>query len=290
MNEKTVVFIGSGDLALRAGAALAGRGFTVIGARRRSEPLPPPFLTITSDYTQPGGLAALEALRPDYVVTTFKPTSRDAAGYERGYLYASQNLLQGLGDHQPSRIVFVSSTRVYAEREGGWVDESSPLAQDDAAAAMMIAAEQTLHDSDIECTALRCAGIYGDPQGRLLSRIATGQLCPEQPVSYSNRIHREDVSAFIDFAIVSDCEGMELHGAYTLCDHSPVPQHEAECFIADALGVSKEQRRFDATRMVSGHKRCENQRLRNSGFVLAYPDYRAGYSAVIGQRRLLNGA
>ena len=284
MNEKTVVFIGSGDLALRAGTALAGRGLTVIGSRRRSESLPPPFLTITTDYTQRGGLAALEALRPDYVVTTFKPTSRDVAGYERGFLYASQNLLQGLGDHRPSRIVFVSSTRVYAEKEGGWVDENSPLARGDAMAAMMIAAEQTLHDSDIPCTALRCAGIYGDPRGRLLSRIAAGQLCPEQPVSYSNRIHREDVSAFIEFAITSDCEGMELHSAYTLCDDSSVPQHEVECFIADSLGVPQDQRRFDAARMVSGHKRCNNQCLRDSGFSLAYPNYRAGYAAVIAKR------
>ena len=53
-------------------------------------------------------------------------------------------LLVGLGKHKPRAILSVSSTRVYAERDGGWVDETSPFTTDDLSACRIIDAEQAL--------------------------------------------------------------------------------------------------------------------------------------------------
>ena len=284
MKGVTVLFLGCGDLGIRAGRTLAGGGARIIGVRRSVGQLPEGFEAVAADYTRPGALAMLERLAPDYVVTAFKPGGRDEAGYRRGFLDAARNLVDGLAAHRPRRILFVSSTRVFAEREGGWVDETSPLTLDDLPACRIIEAERALSDAGMALTTVRCAGIYGDPHGRLLSRIATGQLCAPEPVSYSNRIHRDDAAGFLVHLIERDVAGDELADSYIASDDCPAPQHEVELWLAGEMGLDPASLRFDAERMVSGHKRCRNTRLRDSGFELAFPDYRQGYGSVLAQR------
>ena len=284
MKGVTVLFLGCGDLGIRAGRSLLDAGARVIGVRRSAGQLPDNFEAVTADYTQPGSLAPLAALAPDYVVTAFKPDGRDEAGYRRGFLGAANNLVEGLGEHRPRRVLFVSSTRVFAEKAGGWVDEDSPLTTDDPPACRIIDAEQTLSAAGVAVTSVRCSGIYGDPHGRLLSRIAGGQLCAPEPVSYSNRIHRDDAASFLAHLIERDEAGDELASSYIASDDCPVPQHEVELWLAGQMGLDPGSLRFDAARMVSGHKRCRNARLHASGFALSFPDYRAGYDSVLAGR------
>ena len=284
MKGETVLFLGCGDLGIRAGHSLLQAGARVIGVRRSAGQLPERFESVIADYTEPGSLAFMEALAPDYVVTAFKPDGRDEAGYRRGFLDAAHNLVQGLGAHRPRRVLFISSTRVFAEQDGGWIDEASPLTTDDQPACRIIDAETALSEAGLELTSVRCSGIYGDPHGRLLSRIASGQLCAREPVSFSNRIHREDASGFLAHLVLRDAAGDALAASYIASDDRPAPQHEVELWLAGELGLDPSSLRFDAARMASGHKRCRNTRLHETGFTLAYPDYRHGYSHVLAQR------
>ena len=71
-------------------------------------------------------------------------------------------------------------------------------------------------------------------------------------------------------------------------DNAPAPQFEVELWLAQALGIAQWRNRADGTR-AGGHKRCRNLALRASGYRLRYPDYRAGYSAVLEQRPLPEG-
>ncbi len=284
MKGVTVLFLGCGDLGIRAGQSLHASGARIIGVRRSPGQLPETFETVIADYTQSGSLSVLASLAPDYVVTAFKPAGRDEAGYRRGFLDAAVNLVEGLGVHRPRRVLFISSTRVFAEKAGGWVDETSPLTTDDLPACRIIDAEQALTGAGLAVTSVRCSGIYGDPHGRLLSRIATGQLCAPEPISYSNRIHRDDAAGFLAHLIERDVAGDALADSYIASDDCPVPQHEVELWLAGEMGLEKDALRFDAARMVSGHKRCRNARLHDSGYRLQYPDYRAGYSRVLAQR------
>ena len=142
----------------RAGSALLQRGWQVAAVRRDVSRLPTGFTPIAADYTVDGGLDCAAALAPDFVVTTFNPFERSVAGYERGFVAGMRNLLAGLGGHRPRHILMASSTRVYAETQGGWVDELSPLTQGDAWARAIIGAEQLLLDSGLNASVVRFAG------------------------------------------------------------------------------------------------------------------------------------
>ena len=183
MKSASVLMVGCGDIGTRAGLLLGQRGWQIDAVRRSVDRLPPGFIGHAADYTVPGSLDFAGELRPDFVVTTFNPFDRSEAGYRRGFVRAMQNLLDGLGSHRPRHVIMSSSTRVFAEREGGWVDENSALTQDDPQAQAIIEAERLLLDSPHLATVVRFGGIYGVPGGRLLSRISRGELCPEQPVS-----------------------------------------------------------------------------------------------------------
>jgi nucleoside-diphosphate-sugar epimerase len=288
MKSNSILFIGCGDLGCRSGERLLASGWQVAGLRREPSRLPAGFVGIAGDYTQQGGLDFIAQLRPEYVVATFNPSDRSVAGYRRGFTLGAANLLAGLGGHRPRAILWVSSTRVYAERDGGWVDEESALASDDPQALAMIAAERLLLDSPHRACVIRFAGIYGYPGGRLLERIRRGELCPSEPPHYSNRIHRDDCAGFMCHLLDQVRAGAGLAPVYNGVDDLPALQFEVETWLAAAMGVRVKNAPDSSLpgpgstdAMSSGHKRCSNRLLHASDYTLRYPDYRSGYSAVL---------
>ncbi len=286
MKSRSVLIVGCGDLGIRCGTQLAAAGAAVTGVRRDVSRLPDAIKGHAADYTVPGSLAFAQALAPDYVIATFNPFDRSVDGYKAGFARAMDNLLAGLGAHRPTCIVMASSTRVYAESDGGWVDEGSALTRSDAFAAHIIAAERALLDSGHHASVVRFGGIYGIPGGRLLSRVRRGELCPAEPVSYTNRIHREDAGGFLAHLVQLAERGAALLPVYNGVDDLPAPRHEVECWLARRMGledlVAGNTAQGDPTRHnQAGHKRVRNGALRESGYVLRYPDYRAGYGALL---------
>jgi nucleoside-diphosphate-sugar epimerase len=282
MKSKSVLIVGCGDIGARVGSLLISQGWQVAAVRRDSTKLPRAFDGYAADYAQPGSLDFVAKLQPDYVLTTFNPTERSVAGYRAGFTRAMANLLAGLGSHRPRHIIAVSSTRVFAENSGGWVDEGSPLSTEDPRAVAMVEAEQLLLASDHAASVVRFAGIYGAPGGRLLSRIARGELCSAEPPRYSNRIHRDDCAGFLLHLLHSADAGDRLEPVYIGVDDKPSLRFEVESWLADVLDVPiKPGSEVPPSQQTTGHKRCHNKALRASGYQLLYPDYRSGYSAVL---------
>ena len=280
--RQTILFVGSGDLAARTAAALRVPA-RCLGLCRHPRQLPSALEGLSGDYTRDDGFAALSSLRPDTVVLTLKPDGRDTDAYQRGFLLPTQRLLAALGEHRPCRVLFVSSTRVYAESDGGWVDESAPLAQGQSPAAMIAEAERVLLASAHPATILRCAGLYGAGDGMLPARIRRGELSPESPLRYGNRVHREDAAGFIAWLIEQECKGRQILDCYNVVDDDPAPQHEVDRWLASAMAVTAPKvPKASSARDLRGHKRVSNHRLRASGYVLQYPDFRSGYAAALG--------
>jgi dTDP-4-dehydrorhamnose reductase len=290
-----VLFVGCGDLGVRTGLRLQAEGWQVAAMRRDLSRLPEGFAGYAGDYTVAGSLGFIADLRPDHIVATFNPTERTVEGYRRGFTVAAANLVAGLGSHRPRSIICVSSTRVFAEERGGWVDEDSALATADPSATAIIAAERIVLDCGHPASVVRFAGIYGKPGGRLLERIGRGQLSPAQPLRYSNRIHRDDCAGFLAHLLDLAATGTTLAPVYIGVDDLPAPQHEVESWLAGELSSGSGTESVDqqvnhsfaghtsAGHTSAGHKRCRNRLLHTSGYQLSYPDYRSGYRAVLAE-------
>ena len=271
--------VGCGDLGIRLGKQLAAEGWRVSAVRRRVDPLPDNFNAITGDYTQRADLTGLIDLQPDYVVFTPLPTARDSAGYYQGYAapvaqMAELGLLSSLKGG-----VLVSSTRVYAQAGGDWVDESSPLTQTDPLAASIIEAERQFLAVCPGATVLRASGIYGEWPGMLIQRLQKG-LCSPDPERISNRIHRDDLAGIMAFCLRRLEHGETNDPVYIASDQRPSQVGEVEAWLIKRLGLSA-MKGVATSRLAN--RRCSSQLLRSAGYRFSYPDYQTGFSALMAQ-------
>ena len=120
----SVLLAGCGDIAQRL-ALLLKENYQLTGLRRHPESLPPEIAPLVADLCDGDSTAAaLTACAFDYVVITLTPGERSEARYRQVYIEGTRRLLASL-QGQP-RLLFVSSTSVYAQDQGQLVDESSP--------------------------------------------------------------------------------------------------------------------------------------------------------------------
>ncbi len=276
-----VLIVGCGDLGERVGKRLIQSGWRVSAMRRSADKLPPGFEPIWGDYTRSADLESVVPLAPHFVLFTPLPASRDAAGYRRGFAepvatMEASGLLPGARGG-----VLLSSTRVYAETHGGWVDEDSPLTGEDPAAQAIITAERSFLRGCGNGTVVRASGIYGEWPGMLIRRLMEGLSSPD-PGRISNRIHREDLASVVAFALQRQLTGDEENRVYLASDHKPTPLGEIEAWLAAQLALPAPSGTASARR---GNRRCSSDRLRAAGFAFTYPDYKAGFSALIEANR-----
>ena len=278
-----VLIVGCGDLGLRLGLQLSALGWRISAMRRQIDRLPEEFNAIKGDYTQRHDIAGLIKLQPDYVVFTPLPTARDSAGYHQGYvlpveLMAELGLLTAVKGG-----IFVSSTRVFAQTDGGWVDENSPLTQSDPLAVSIIEAERQFLAACNSATILRASGIYGDWPGMLIKRLQQG-LCSPDPDRISNRIHRDDLAGIMAFCLRRLEHGETNASVYIASDHKPAPVGEVEAWLIKSLGLSA---MTGAAPSPLANRRCSNQCLRSAGYRFTYPDYQSGFAKLISEHLAL---
>jgi nucleoside-diphosphate-sugar epimerase len=278
MQRETMAIVGFGDLGERLVARLAPARWRCVGLRRNIAALPAAVKGVAVDFCKPASLQILSTLKPEVVVIALTPAQRSAAGYRAGFADAMSTIVNGLGGHRPRQAFFVSSTRVYSESDGGWIDEDSPVASADPFTGAILAAESRLLDALPGAVVLRAAGLYGHGPGPLLKRVAAGRLTPLKPLKYSNRIHRDDVAGFINHCLAAPPSQRIIN----LVDDAAVAQQEVEAWLCSQLKQAYRPAAADPDpAALPAHKRIRNRRLHDSGFALQYPDYRAGYTEVL---------
>lgn len=280
MQVKTpsVMIIGFGDLAARALPLLTDI-CTVIGVSRRPERLPDALnQRVYGDYGSLEGLAEAAAIKPDYLIFTPVPASRDLVGYQQGYAKAARNIVAAGLLSEVRRAVYVSSTRVYAERSGGWVDEDSALAAGDPFVDALLAGEECFRRW-ATATIVRPSGLYDGANPIMLRPILEG-LSSRSDGGFTNRIHRDDAAAILAELIKRDLAGDALPATLNLNDDAPVTTRELEAWCFAQLGREPESQRDNQPR---ANRRVSNAKLQKLAFPLRYPSFREGYEEALRQ-------
>lgn len=266
-----VLIIGCGDTGGRLARALADAGHDVTGVRRSARTLPG-MRALRADVSGPFTLAGMPP--PDYVFILLSPDTPDEAGYERTYLQGQAHIRDALEPFSPRRVFWVSSTSVYGEGEGGWVDEDTPPDPTAFNGRILLEAEARAR-RDWPVTVVRLAGIYGEGRLRLLRWVESGR--PVDPSAWSNRIHVTDAARLLAFLMTQHAQGRELADTYIGVDDCPALQAEVLDWLAARLGLPPVPRTAAAG---APRRRLSNRRVHELGFEFRYPDYRAGYAAL----------
>ncbi len=279
LNE-TILIAGCGRIGTRLGQQLAQRGARVYGLRRRDTPLPAPLGTIQADMTQPTSLAGQLPAGLDRIYFIATPGGFEDERYRLAYVVGMTNLLTELrrAGQAPRRVVLVSSTAVYGQLAGEWVDEQTPAEPNGFSGQRMREAELTLLDSEFPGVAVRFGGIYGADRTRMLDRVRQGRPCVADPPHYTNRIHEDDTVGILEHAGAID----DPYAIYLGVDSEPCTQCQLMDWLADRLEQPRPERsEGDAGGTRGSNKCCRNDRLRASGYELIYPTFREGYEAML---------
>ena len=281
MNGADILIAGCGDVGGLLAQRLRDAGHRVAGLRRRAGLLPAGIEPLAADLGEPATLAALRERHFDIVVVTSAAGRFDEDHYRRIYVEGLANLF-GVLRGEP-HVLLSSSTAVYHQCHGEWVDEDSPTEPHGFSGRILLQAEALLRERAAHrATVLRFGGIYGPGRERLLREVAAGIGCAREPVRYTNRIHREDCAGILQFLVGRLLRGQALAPLYLGVDSEPAPMWEVRHWIAAELGVALDDAAGGAQGgRAPGSKRCSNRRLLEAGYALRYPDFRAGYAPLI---------
>jgi nucleoside-diphosphate-sugar epimerase len=177
----------------------------------------------------------------------------------------------------PAWIGYLSSTGVYGDARGAWVDESAPVGQGRRTA-------RAAADQDwlaLGARIFRLPGIYG-PGRSALDRVRSGAAHKvDMPDQIFSRVHVDDIVA----GVVAGFDGPA--GAYNLADDEPAPQNDVVDYAARLLGLPPPPFvPLDSLSPMARGFYAENRRVANGkarrvlGWAPAYPDFRAGLRAL----------
>ncbi len=194
-----------------------------------------------------------------------------------------------------SRFIYLSSSSVYGDHGGEWIDETADLAPTSPVGKMRADIEHFLLDQNVDfpINIARLVGIYG-PGRTLLKYIQSGRYTLVDDGSrVSNRIHVHDIAR----AILTLVErGPDEHRVFNFTDGHPQPSrdlvnfvcHKADIDLPPEESLEEYARRRNDPNAIARRKnsvRLLNDRLRNElNFSLVYPDVFAGYDAIFEQR------
>ena len=182
-------------------------------------------------------------------------------------------------------VGYLSTTGVYGDHQGAWIDEETPAGLLSERGQRRVAAEAQWAATGLPMHYFRLAGIYGPGRNSLRAlQNGTARRVVKQGQVFS-RIHLADITRILEASIANPNAGR----AYSVCDDTPAPPQDVVTYAAELMGVSPPALQDFATAELSPMARSfygENKRIRNNrikeelGVSLEYPDYRAGLSAL----------
>jgi len=273
-----VLIAGCGDVGSSLAVSLLQNGHVVYGLKRDISTLPEGVRPIRADLTNPDTLTELPE-EIDNLVFMPTPASRDQAAYESIFLVGWENLWHNL-KQPPRRTLLVSSTAVFGQSDGSVVTEETVPEPARFNGKVLLQMEKLAVSCTDKLVVLRVSGIYGPGREGLIRLAESEGLEIQQfPPYFTNRIHRDDVAAALKHLLLLD----DPQALYLVTDNQPAPRYTVLKWMAETVG-SPPPKGLSAKQGQRG-KRVDNQRLRRSGLRLKFPDYRAGYSVILEQRK-----
>lgn len=285
-----VLIVGCGDIGQRVGQIESKRAHRVTGLVRTQECIQilqaGGIHYLNANLDEPESLGDLDdADIAEAVVYYFAPPPPSGR-----YDTRVSNFVRVLAEKPvPRKVIYISTTGVYGDCQGAWVNEETPVNPQTDRARRRLDAEQIWQrweeQTRVPLVILRVAGIYG-PQRLPIERIASGQpvLADGSYHPYSNRIHAEDLTRICVAAADTG------HGIYNVSDGRPSTMADYFNAIADTFGLPRpptitlEEARHKFNKEMLSYleesRRIDNRKMqRDLQVSLLYPELLAGLQA-----------
>jgi len=269
---KSILILGCGYVGLRAARLFHRAGWRVTGVTRSPASAAAlaaePFPVLPCDISTPGALAAISELHhPSALISAVSSGRGGEDTYRAVYLHGLANAIAEL---RPARLLFTSSTSVYAQTDGSLVTEHSPA--DPASPTSRILRET--EDLALRHAGLvaRLAGIYGPGRSILLRKFLDHTARIEAGgARHINQIHADDAASALFHLIATGAPP----GIYNVSDDTPITQLALYQWLSTHLHqpLSPPGNPDPARKRGVTDKRVSNARLKSLGWTPAYPSF-----------------
>ena len=285
MRRPHLFCFGLGYSALALGRRLAASGWVVTGTcrsvERQSLPRESGFSSVLFDRDRPVDEEVLRGVT--HMLVTVPP---DAAGDPVLAMHGNDiAAMPGL-----SWLGYLSTTGVYGDRGGGWVDEASPLLPTGERGRRRVTAElgwlDLYRDRGVPVHIFRLAAIYGSGRSALDALRAGTAKRIDRPGQVFSRIHVDDLVSALTASMARPRPG----AVYNVCDDDPAPPEAVVAYAAELLGIEPPPlAALDAAGLspmalsfYDDNKRVANRLIKTElGVALRYPDFRTGLAAIL---------
>ncbi len=274
---KTLLSIGHGFSARALSPRLIRQGWRVIGTTRSAEKAEVLRQSGVEPVIWPGTPLPLD--QATHLLTSVAPDKDgDPVLRDAGDALKAAAHIEWAG--------YLSTTGVYGDHGGDWVDEAAPLTPSTSRGRARVEAEAAWADIGLPLHIFRLAGIYGPGRGPFAKiRNGTARRIIKENQVFS-RIHIEDIASVLEASINQPNPG----AIYNVCDDDPAPPQDVIAHAAELLGLPvPPDVRFEDAEMspmarsfYSDSKRVKNDRIKDElGVRLRYPDYHTGLAALL---------
>ena len=221
--------------------------------------------------------------RSNYILHSIAPTEVEDPVYEK---FAEDIIARSIA---LSWFGYLSTTSVYGNHDGQWVDEKTPVNPSSNRGLLRVNAENTwARINNLPLHIFRLAGIYGEGRSPL-DKIRSGKAqLISKPGQFFSRIHVEDIAQVLKASIEMPNRG----SIYNVCDDMPAAPDEVLAYAAKLLNYP-EPPRIDfeeaelspmAKSFYSDNKRVSNHLIKNEfSLALKFPNFKAGLDALVGR-------
>jgi nucleoside-diphosphate-sugar epimerase len=280
-----VLIIGCGYVGRRLGARLIARGDEVYGARRSQEGAREleahGIQPILADITHPESLKSLPRSF-DWIVNVLSSSHGGVEEYRKIYLEGTRRIIEWLVAEPPAKFVYTSSTSVYGQMDGSWVDEKSPAIPSSPTGRVLLETEQLLLEAvrkeKLPAVILRVSGIYGPGRGYYLGQFLRNQaVIAGEGNRILNMVHVEDVAG----AILAALEKGPPGEVFNVSDDEPVAELDFFQWLSKTLKKPlppflREEEKTSSKRAAT-NKRVSNEKLRTElQYQFRFPTFREG--------------
>tara|TARA_R110000787_G_scaffold14604_11_gene44963 strand:- start:837 stop:1694 length:858 start_codon:yes stop_codon:yes gene_type:complete len=279
--DKRLLSFGHGYSARALAARLVPEGWHIVGTTRSADKMDAISETGVEPLLWPGS-------DPSDLISEF-PNILISAGPDSSGDPVLSALRASFEKAVPSMrwLGYLSTTGVYGDHQGDWVDEKTPLTPATQRGIARVEAEQAWQSIDrVPLHIFRLAGIYGPGRGPFAKvRKGTAQRIIKDGQVFS-RIHVEDIAQALELSLATPSPG----AIYNLCDDDPAPPQDVIGHAAELLGVPLPPAvDFDAADLspMARSFYAESKRVRNDhikqalGWRPRYPDYRSGLADML---------
>lgn len=272
IKTKSALIVGCGYVGSKLLRYLHKAGWKVHGIRRKQSNNPQILsVDISASFSILGSY--------DIIFYMISADKYDSESYQNAYVTGVTNTLTAIRESKKTpRFIFVSSTSLFSENNGGTVDESSQIEKFDFSKKYLAQGEALVAESGLSYCIVRFSGIYGPGRCQMINSIKDQTAKQKLSPCISNRIY------------IDDCVGVLSHIAnlknssslYIASDCEPTPYNEVLRWLSRHLEMPEpplEDKPSKTTHI--SNKRCSNARLLASGYHFKKPSFREGFKSCV---------